>query len=350
MRRLERLWPALEAIPGPSAVAVLWRELLGPEYDLAHSLLRPVTRLAASYPRLAPLGRALPYRVVEHGPDDYVGVCPESGETISLTRGELIVYELDRSKLACWLAAAFGFRQSLTPDGLPPGTDLIGDYEPCAGYSFPAYLTIPLEARSLTRTVCGLASACKRPFLLLAPTSRRLRAESQGILDLRRACFLPLSDAIAVQESGKWVTTDSVAQALRDLREAHVPATEKAGAGEFFPTPAGARWSDLRLRFVDGHTIAVAVGEVTRVLHYSQIGMADGRNARPTRQWELLRAFAQGYGTLTWKSRDADRRNQKRREYLARDLKAFFRIDGEPIVLTDDGKGWRTVFRIEADG
>lgn len=80
------------------------------------------------------------------------------------------------------------------------------------------------------------------------------------------------------------------------------------------------------------------------------MGMADGHNARPTKQWELLRAFAQGYGLLTWKSRYADRRNQKRSEYLARDLKAFFRIDGEPIVATDDGKGWQTIFRIEADG
>jgi hypothetical protein len=34
---------------------------------------------------------------------------------------------------------------------------------------------------------------------------------------------------------------------------------------------------------------------------------------------------------------------------LARDLKAFFRIAGEPIVMTDDGKGWRTIFTVEPD-
>jgi hypothetical protein len=77
--------------------------------------------------------------------------------------------------------------------------------------------------------------------------------------------------------------------------------------------------------------------------------MADRRNKRPTKQWDLLRAFAKGYGTLTWGSRDADPRNQKRRELLARDLKAFFRIDGEPIVATDDGKGWRTTFALASD-
>jgi hypothetical protein len=42
---------------------------------------------------------------------------------------------------------------------------------------------------------------------------------------------------------------------------------------------------------------------------------------------------------LTWPSRDACRKNKKRRELLARDLKEFFRIEGEPVVVTEDGKG-----------
>jgi len=31
---------------------------------------------------------------------------------------------------------------------------------------------------------------------------------------------------------------------------------------------------------------------------------------------------------------------------LARDLQAFFRIEGDPIHLTEDGKGWRSLFSI----
>jgi hypothetical protein len=41
---------------------------------------------------------------------------------------------------------------------------------------------------------------------------------------------------------------------------------------------------------------------------------------------------------------------QQQAELLGQDLKAFFRIDGEPIVLTEDGLGWRTVFGVRADG
>jgi hypothetical protein len=84
------------------------------------------------------------------------------------------------------------------------------------------------------------------------------------------------------------------------------------------------------------------VGQLGRVL-------AAGRNARPTKQWDLLQVFARSHGVLTWKSSDAGRKNKKRRELLARDLKAFFRIAGEPIVATDDGKGWQTIFALSAD-
>jgi hypothetical protein len=41
---------------------------------------------------------------------------------------------------------------------------------------------------------------------------------------------------------------------------------------------------------------------------------------------------------------------QQEAELLGRDLKAFFRIDGEPIALTEDGLGWRTVFGVRPDG
>ena len=40
----------------------------------------------------------------------------------------------------------------------------------------------------------------------------------------------------------------------------------------------------------------------------------------------------------------AHRRNQKRRELLAANLRDFFRIEGDPFRLTDDGKGWQALF------
>ena len=80
------------------------------------------------------------------------------------------------------------------------------------------------------------------------------------------------------------------------------------------------------------------------MFNYAQLGLANRKNGSPSVQWELLRAFAAGGGTLTWRSPAADRRNQKRRQLLARALQAFFRIEGDPIVPQDDG--WRTRFAI----
>lgn len=50
-----------------------------------------------------------------------------------------------------------------------------------------------------------------------------------------------------------------------------------------------------------------------------------------------------------WQQYAELRADSLRRELLARDLKAFFRIDGEPIVAADNIKGWQTVFALSAD-
>lgn len=89
--------------------------------------------------------------------------------------------------------------------------------------------------------------------------------------------------------------------------------------------------------------------EPTRRFIYAELDMMDGRTQKPNKQWELLRDFASSFGTLTWKSPGAAPNVKWQQSVLAKKLKAFFGIEGEPIVLTDDRKGWRTVFAIEPD-
>lgn len=128
------------------------------------------------------------------------------------------------------------------------------------------------------------------------------------------------------------------------------PAAAKARKhAERFRTPRGAAWGDVSMSFKDRHTVAVKVKRVSGIYHYAQMGMADRRSSRPTKQWELLQDFADGHGTLTWRHPNACRKNQKRREYLARDLRRFFGIERDPFRLTDGGKGWQALFRIDPD-
>ena len=79
------------------------------------------------------------------------------------------------------------------------------------------------------------------------------------------------------------------------------------------------------------------------------MGLVDGRNGTPNKQWELLRVFARENGRLGWQSPSADRTNQKQRELLSKALIAFFRIPGDPIRIADDGKSWQSDFSIFDD-
>jgi len=138
--------------------------------------------------------------------------------------------------------------------------------------------------------------------------------------------------------------------AQRRILEKPIASDPSPSSGERkatnFPTPKGATWASVIIKFIDGETVSVRVGEQTGRYVYSEMGMIDGRNKKPTKQWEFLRAFADREGIMTWQSASADRKNQKRREILAENLKAFFGIDDDPFVLTDDKKGWQARFSI----
>jgi len=126
------------------------------------------------------------------------------------------------------------------------------------------------------------------------------------------------------------------------------PRTPSAN-GSRFPTPAGAAWGEVEINFRDGETVSIKVRDVQRVCSFQDVGMRNQKNNRPTVQWELLRVFAQQHGTLTWDSGQGDRRFQKRKEILAKNLQDFFGIDGDPFELTTDGQGWRCLFGIQPD-
>jgi hypothetical protein len=205
-----------------------------------------------------------------------------------------------------------------------------------AGYSYEPGLPGPV-LRSEPETIEWLVMTRERWYSYLAELQERERALQQETAPSEATSPLPDRPNLRTtfnQEMGRLAAGSS-----DSLHGGVTP----------FPTPPGAPWASVRIRFVDGETVAVAVCGVTAHFNYAQMGMADGRNARPTKQWELLRAFASVHGLLSWECHHACRANQKRREILARDLKAFFRIDGEPIILTEDRKGWRTVFAIEPD-
>ena len=344
-------WQALETVPGLSAVAAEWQMRIGEGYESAKPFLRPSGKLASSHPCTERRPCECAHAVVEHGPEDIVAVCRcgRGCTTFPLNRSEIAVYELDRTAFDQAVAGAFNLMgEPHTENGLHQ-TTRIGVYSPYAGFRFSVYLTIQLEPDDFHHIVSGRVSRTDEPFVLLAPTHDLCTAPTERMLASRKSAFIPLAEALDLAGRRKLRLRRLLDDILASFWTDHLPAPEDDDSMIFFPTPPDATWGDVSIRFADNHTVSIRVKSETRKLHYAQMGMANKRSSNPTVQWALLYSFAREHGELNWSSRHAHRRNQKRREILARNLQKFLRIEGDPFRLTDDGKGWQARFRIWPD-
>lgn len=349
----ERIWSALDAMPVRSGVRAAWREVVGDEgFRLLAPFLTAGATLAVTYPCDEPGDDGCPRGVVVHGPGDIEAVCrrrPRSCETLRLEREDVVIWRFDPVRLARAVrdVLALGGDGPSSVEGLPRAVAL-GTYRPLAGVEARAYLVLPEDPDDCAAIIERLVAREAAAFLLVLLTTGRLSAASSERIRARGAATLALAN-FAVIEGEKGLradpSADEVLAAFR--RELCDTAARDAGADmAFFPTPADSAWSDVVIRFLDGHSVSVRVGSARGVFNYTQMGMANRKNSRPTKQWDLLRAFAEESGVLSWKSRYASRDLQKRREVLAQRLRAFFRIDGDPIEFAAGESGWRLRFQL----
>jgi hypothetical protein len=356
MKKTERLWRALEATPVLSGVRAVWKEIAGEDLPSLQPFLRPSAELATTYPCPEPGDDGCPRGVVIHAHDDIVAVCrraPRSCEKLKLDRDDIVIYTLDLQKIAAQLRALFGLAGDGTSlvDGLARTLHL-GAYRPAAGLAFPVYMSIQNDRDDLAGVVERLAARDARSFILITPTTDLVGPRSAELLRARGGTALGLADFTRIDKDGKLVSDRTADEVLKGFHDRMLQATS-ANAKDgmvLFPTPSEATWSDVEVRFKDGHTISVKVLGARGVFNYTQMGMANKKNAEPTVQWKLLKTFAEEDRVLTWKSSNASRKNQKTRENLSKDLRRFFRIEGDPISLTEDKKGWRVIFELHDVG
>ncbi|MFQ5510162.1 MAG: hypothetical protein ACE5FN_12640 [Leptospirillia bacterium] len=273
---------------------------------------------------------------------------PQYCDTAQLKRADIVVWEVDREKLATGVTSAIGADPDWEAVDESPLTYQLGTYSPLSGYDFPVYLTIRMPGETFRQMLMELVIRHDGPFILVAPTSKYVDRSCSELLARRNGCFLAMADFLSVDDGGRVVATRSAEDLLAKFHAAVLPKSE-ANVRAFFPTPAGATWDDVAICFTDGHTVSVKVRGKTGRFNYTQLGLANSRNGEPTVQWRLLFAFADEGGSITWESEYADRRNKKRCELLAQDLKVFFRIEGDPIQALPAGQGWRTRFLVSAE-
>lgn len=127
------------------------------------------------------------------------------------------------------------------------------------------------------------------------------------------------------------------------------PESPKEKNGETFPLPQGAKWSELTLKFSDGHVVTVKFQEKRKRFTYAQMGMVCSKSGNPTKQWELLRAFAESYGQIDWQNRFASDKLKKQKQELSKRLREFFRLEDDPIEWIKGKKTYRCRFKVLSD-
>jgi hypothetical protein len=349
----ERVWRALDEMPVRSGVRAAWNEAVG---DAGFHALAPFLKVGANLATLHPCPEpgddGCPRGVVVHGPGDIVAVCrrrPRSCATLHLTRDDIVVWRFDVRALARDVRAllALGGDGPAPIEGVPR-THVLGTYRPLAGVEARFYLALPEDRDECDAIVERLVVREARPFVLVLLTNERFSPAAGERMRACAAATVALADIVSLDGTSGLVAEPQADGVLAKFRSglAHAVSAKAKHEMAFFETPADARWDDLVVRFVDGHTVSVRVGEAKGRFNYTQLGMASRKNGQPTKQWDLLRAFAEEHGVLTWESRHASRVLQKRREVLAQDLGAFFRIDGDPIEFVAGNKGWRVRFTL----
>jgi hypothetical protein len=223
---------------------------------------------------------------VIHAPDDIVAVCDETGERITLTAADLVVYELDRLALDRAIATALGIVGVPTRVERLLGADCLGCYSPAPGHRFPTYVSICQRPSDFQQVASFLAATRAEPFLLLAPTRRHFSPVTEAVVGPKNACLLPLDETLGLDERGQLVATPAAAVLLARFAKGAMPSEVVTQAetqvNEF--RKQGDFW---QIRF-DGTTVCVRdVKGLEYVAHLI---------AQPGRQVHVAQAFAAASG------------------------------------------------------
>lgn len=342
-RPLKRFWSALELVPDLAGVQCEWQALLRNDYAHVTRFLMPTKRIAGSIDATVS-GRTCTHEIRPFK-GEYLEVCPNGCKATTRSRNDVAVHRLDVPTLGKELAKSLDL-DAVPAEAVPHISSAwkIGELAPSAGYRFSVVLVFTGEPETLRSVVDGLA-ARGHPFILIAPTRSAFGQAAADLVGRADSIFLPLDELVG-DSDGRLALLDghTATSVFAEFCASHIPQPESADGVVFFSTPAGTTWEDVSIRFIDRHSVYIDVQGVTGKYHCTQMGMASKKNAKPTVQWALLETFAEGYGRIDWRNTNASRKNQKRKEKLAADLRRFFRIGDDPFVL--EGDGWRARFAV----
>jgi hypothetical protein len=277
MRKLTRLWQALERIPGLCDISAYWEHYCGVDYPLIRPHLRPTDDFGARYPCPHPHDGHCPRSIVDYGDGSFTAICRHPHrlcEDLPLSSKDALVYRLDVDAMVRPIAESLCVR-SQTVQVRAHGVWELGLSTSRTTRNYPVFLLVFTVRDDFRSALHELALSCPTPFVAVAPTGNHLTVQLRETLDRRQSNLISMEDRVGLSEDGRFV------------------ALEITDADEIVPTPV-----EQRLAVVDRYkqdfeyTVENICGDanVNRSDFYKWMkGKLDSKSSKSIRIEEALR-------------------------------------------------------------
>lgn len=344
MISLETLWASASSVSEQCTTLAHWREMLGDRLPVLEHFLLCTDRLGSHIPK--PGCKYTWFPIDEDGEDQIVVFDEDYGRIWRQPRRDGLAFKFNWTlfyRMMCDdMGIEFGYRSL---EGFK-FIRRIGTDRPELGVEIPVYH----HRANPNLEIADLLAVTDGPLILLYSGKTELEEWTGTLFRNRGSLTISIPHSVAMNDRGSAVFVPSVKDRLNEFRSRHTQLSNIAAPEPIFEVPANANWSMVRIKFTDRHSIRVSIRGQSRTFHYSQLGMANSRNAEPTKQWLLLQKFGECGGFIHWQSTGASANVKKQTQELNKKLRAAFGIDGVPIEYEKDASGYRTVFSIEGDG
>lgn len=345
---IDTLLSVLKTLPDLAATRNEWRIRSGSAYPVIERLLEPTGDVAGCMPCVAG-GLGLHYHDVHEFSDGSrkavytheVYECP----SFDVERWERAVLRPDVDALGRMVCEALRIERLETVSPLLDRSFEIGSYHPLEAYKFPVVLSLHHGAAASEQALLLSTAVCSTPFIFLTAYPWRIRGRLEGILASRHIVIADLSEMLVLTDDHQLAATHEWERIISRFRRKVVPESEPVMA--FFETPPNTRWGEVTIRFRDGYTALVEAAGVKGRFSYTEMGMANRRESRPSKQWMFLEEIAVHHGAIHFDMGDPSK-NKSWRHALSSDLRAFFRIADDPFIYDEDTKCWQAKFSVSS--
>lgn len=340
MQSLETLWRAASSVQFETTRAH-WQQMLGDSLGDFEHLLLATDELGSHIPK--PGCKWTWYPVEEHDHATVIAFDEETGGLHKFPKRDASVMRVNWRLVYRSLCESMGVElNERTVDGSKHLWQ-IGCIRPATGVELPVFHSkFPVDD-----AITQLVALRSEPFVMLHSAKNRVNTTAELLLRSSQSIEMSLLHFTELDSCGKVVLANAGMERTKQFRVQNTPTRSTTEPSHSFHPPADATWSQVHIRFLDGDNIRVSVLGQTMNFHYGRLGMANSRNATPTKQWLLLRKFAADGGVITWRDSGAAANVKKQTQELNQKLLAGIAIGGQPIEYDKAIKGYRTAFQIE---